>query len=199
MLLIFSWSRRPGPPPRTRGGRPSGAARRPAGVSLSKTYCASCHDVPGQRPACARLASPTVRAVRQLAKRNGGVFPSARLRRINDGRDSSRTATARCRSQGRWVGLLRGFTASAEIEKSIMIVTSTSTLEAPARRPGSNRHLGQRGRDGFLSFETAPVQDLRIRMCDAHPSPVTRTLQGQPCLELCLFERFARGLGLVLL
>ena len=59
-----------------------------SGATLFRTYCASCHG------ADARGAGPMADHLRRLppnltsfALRNGGVFPSERLRRIIDGRD----------------------------------------------------------------------------------------------------------------
>jgi mono/diheme cytochrome c family protein len=59
-----------------------------SGVTLFRTYCASCHG------ADARGAGPMADQLRRMppsltsfAVRNGGVFPSERLKRIIDGRD----------------------------------------------------------------------------------------------------------------
>ena len=59
-----------------------------SGAALFRTYCASCHG------ADARGAGPMADQLRRLppsltsfAVRNGGVFPSERLKRIIDGRD----------------------------------------------------------------------------------------------------------------
>jgi mono/diheme cytochrome c family protein len=64
---------------------PPGAAA--AGAGLFRTYCASCHGVGG------RGDGPVAGQLRQLppdlttfTKRNGGVFPSERVRQIIDGR-----------------------------------------------------------------------------------------------------------------
>jgi mono/diheme cytochrome c family protein len=59
-----------------------------AGASLFRTYCASCHgaDARGAGPVTAhlRLMPPSLTT---FALRNGGLFPSERVRRIIDGRD----------------------------------------------------------------------------------------------------------------
>jgi mono/diheme cytochrome c family protein len=59
-----------------------------SGAALFRTYCASCHGADG------RGAGPMTTQLRRLppsltsfAVRNGGVFPSERVRRIIDGRD----------------------------------------------------------------------------------------------------------------
>jgi mono/diheme cytochrome c family protein len=59
-----------------------------SGAALFRTYCASCHGTD------ARGAGPMTTQLRRLppsltsfAVRNGGVFPSERVRRIIDGRD----------------------------------------------------------------------------------------------------------------
>jgi len=64
------------------------AAGAEAGAELFRTYCASCHG------ADAHGAGPVADQLRRLppdlttfAMRNGGTFPSERLRRIIDGRD----------------------------------------------------------------------------------------------------------------
>lgn len=61
---------------------------RESGATLFRTYCASCHGTD------ARGAGPMTTQLRRLppsltsfAVRNGGVFPSERVRRIIDGRD----------------------------------------------------------------------------------------------------------------
>lgn len=61
---------------------------RESGAALFRTYCASCHGTD------ARGAGPMTTQLRRLppsltsfAVRNGGVFPSERVRRIIDGRD----------------------------------------------------------------------------------------------------------------
>ncbi|MQA30777.1 MAG: c-type cytochrome [Luteitalea sp.] len=66
----------------------AGAVNARPGPELFKTYCASCHGNEGTGN------GPLARALRhapsdltQLSKRNGGMFPGARVRRIIDGRD----------------------------------------------------------------------------------------------------------------
>jgi mono/diheme cytochrome c family protein len=58
------------------------------GPALFKTYCASCHgvDATGSGPVAPALrhAPPDLT---QLAKRNNGQFPSARVRRVIEGRE----------------------------------------------------------------------------------------------------------------
>jgi mono/diheme cytochrome c family protein len=69
--------------------QPGGAqTAAPRGSDLFRTYCASCHGVTGQGN------GPLADALRrrpsdltQIAAGNGGVFPSARVHRIVDGRD----------------------------------------------------------------------------------------------------------------
>jgi mono/diheme cytochrome c family protein len=57
-----------------------------SGVQLFKTYCASCHGPAGHGdgPVAAQLRTPPPDLTRYTA-RNGGVFPSERLRQIIDG------------------------------------------------------------------------------------------------------------------
>jgi mono/diheme cytochrome c family protein len=68
------------------GQRESSAA--PDGAELFKAYCASCHGTAatGHGP-----AAPTLRHVPPdltlLSKKNGGMFPAARVHRIIEGRD----------------------------------------------------------------------------------------------------------------
>ncbi len=58
------------------------------GGELYRTYCASCHgiDATGDGP-LARLLRHAPSDLTQLSKRNGGMFPAARVRRIVEGRD----------------------------------------------------------------------------------------------------------------
>jgi mono/diheme cytochrome c family protein len=68
------------------GSQPGAGASRDS--ELFKTYCASCHGVDafGNGPLADSLrhAPPNLTL---LAKRNGGVFPAPRVRRIIEGRD----------------------------------------------------------------------------------------------------------------
>ena len=58
------------------------------GAQLFKTWCASCHGLTAQgNGPVAPLMKHPVPDLTQLAAHNGGVFPSARIRRIVDGRD----------------------------------------------------------------------------------------------------------------
>jgi mono/diheme cytochrome c family protein len=58
------------------------------GADLYKVHCAACH---GQNGAGSGLTTPQLRHVppdlTQLSKKNGGMFPQARVRRIIEGRD----------------------------------------------------------------------------------------------------------------
>ena len=58
------------------------------GAQLFKTWCATCHGLTaqGNGPLAPVMKHP-VPDLTQIAARNGGVFPSARIRRIVDGRD----------------------------------------------------------------------------------------------------------------
>jgi len=58
------------------------------GGELFRSYCASCHgvDATGNGP-LARHLRHAPSDLTQLSKRNGGMFPTARVRRIADGRD----------------------------------------------------------------------------------------------------------------
>ena len=58
------------------------------GAELFKTWCASCHGVSadGTGPLAPQMKR-RVPDLTQIAEKNGGVFPVARLRRIIDGRD----------------------------------------------------------------------------------------------------------------
>jgi mono/diheme cytochrome c family protein len=60
------------------------------GADLFRRHCASCHGASGQGggPLASQMrTSPP--DLTQFARRNGGVFPSERVRRIIDGRDVS--------------------------------------------------------------------------------------------------------------
>jgi mono/diheme cytochrome c family protein len=59
-----------------------------AGAALFRTYCASCHgsDARGAGPVTAQLRRMPP-SLTTFALRNGGLFPSERVRRIIDGRD----------------------------------------------------------------------------------------------------------------
>ena len=63
------------------------ATAQETGARLFRTYCASCHgaDGRGAGPAAAAMRSEPPNLT-TFAKRNGGVFPSERLRQIIDGR-----------------------------------------------------------------------------------------------------------------
>lgn len=75
-----------------RPAAPAAAApARPApmtGAQLFRNYCASCHGAAGRGdgPMVSRLRKPPPDLTKYTV-RNGGVFPSERLRRIIDGRD----------------------------------------------------------------------------------------------------------------
>jgi len=58
------------------------------GAQLYKTWCATCHGLSaqGNGPLAPMMKQP-VPDLTQVAARNGGVFPSARVRRIVDGRE----------------------------------------------------------------------------------------------------------------
>jgi mono/diheme cytochrome c family protein len=58
------------------------------GEVLYRRHCAVCHGVEGQGngPAAAAMRKRPV-DLTQLARRNSGIFPEARVRRIVDGRD----------------------------------------------------------------------------------------------------------------
>jgi mono/diheme cytochrome c family protein len=58
------------------------------GAELFKTYCASCHGATGtgHGPAAVALRHEPP-DLTLLAKKNGGMFPAARVRRIVEGRD----------------------------------------------------------------------------------------------------------------
>jgi mono/diheme cytochrome c family protein len=60
----------------------------PSGEELYRTYCASCHGVnaTGNGP-MARYMRHAPPDLTQLAKKNGGMFPAARVHRIVEGRD----------------------------------------------------------------------------------------------------------------
>ena len=102
-----------------RAQAPSQNAASPAaiaeGAELFKTYCASCHgeQARGNGPLAERLrhAPPDLTT---FTARNGGVFPSARVHRIIDGRD---VASHGDREMPVWGDAFRtsraGFTADA--------------------------------------------------------------------------------------
>lgn len=58
------------------------------GAELFRTYCASCHGTTatGRGPATGSLRH-TPPDITLLSKKNGGLFPAARVRRIIEGRD----------------------------------------------------------------------------------------------------------------
>jgi mono/diheme cytochrome c family protein len=60
-----------------------------SGAGLFRTYCASCHgtDGRGAGPMATQLRQPPP-SLTSFALRNGGLFPSERVRRIIDGRDT---------------------------------------------------------------------------------------------------------------
>lgn len=63
-------------------------ALRNEGAQIFKTWCASCHGLTGQgngplAPMLTRVAPDLT----MIASNNGGMFPTARMRRIIDGRD----------------------------------------------------------------------------------------------------------------
>lgn len=61
---------------------------RPDGAQLFKTWCASCHGLTaqGNGPLAPIMKAP-VPDLTQIADKNGGLFPSARVARIVDGRE----------------------------------------------------------------------------------------------------------------
>ena len=71
-----------------RAAGPLGGTAPPSGADLYKIHCAACHGVNG---AGSGPMTPQLRHVppdlTQLSRRNGGVFPRARVRRIVEGRD----------------------------------------------------------------------------------------------------------------
>ena len=60
----------------------------PNGADLYRTHCASCHgrEGRGNGPVAASMRKPPP-DLTQLSRRNGGLFPEARIRRIVDGRE----------------------------------------------------------------------------------------------------------------
>lgn len=70
--------------------RQSGQAP-PAGASLFKSYCASCHGASGRGDGpVAELFRKPPPDLTQIAKRHNGVFPREKVFRIIDGRDPIR-------------------------------------------------------------------------------------------------------------
>lgn len=72
--------------------RPSGTGvgdpGREDGAQLYKTWCATCHGRTGQGDGVlAPMMKKIVPDLTGIAARNGGVFPTAHVRRIIDGRD----------------------------------------------------------------------------------------------------------------
>ncbi|MGE3177110.1 MAG: cytochrome c [Vicinamibacterales bacterium] len=68
------------------GGGQSGAVV--DGSQLFKTWCASCHGLAAQgNGPLAPALKVSVPDLTDIAAKNGGMFPSARVRRIIDGRD----------------------------------------------------------------------------------------------------------------
>ena len=58
------------------------------GAELFKTHCASCHGLDGTgNGRLAQFLRHRPSDLTQLSKRNGGMFPTARVRRIVEGRD----------------------------------------------------------------------------------------------------------------
>ncbi len=68
--------------------RDESAQERPDGAQLFKTWCASCHGLTaqGNGPLAPILKAP-VPDLTLIAGQNGGLFPSARVARIVDGRE----------------------------------------------------------------------------------------------------------------
>jgi mono/diheme cytochrome c family protein len=68
--------------------RPVAAASGPDGAELFTTYCASCHGAEGlgNGPVAHALRHAPANLT-ELARKNGGIFPMARVRRIIEGRD----------------------------------------------------------------------------------------------------------------
>ena len=68
-------------------GQPPSSSPDAPGAQLFRTYCASCHGVTGagNGPVAEELRKPVPDLTKYTA-RNGGVFPSERLRQIIDGR-----------------------------------------------------------------------------------------------------------------
>ncbi len=61
---------------------------RPDGAQLFKTWCASCHGLTAQgNGPLAAIMKAQVPDLTQIADKNGGLFPSARVARIVDGRE----------------------------------------------------------------------------------------------------------------
>jgi mono/diheme cytochrome c family protein len=64
------------------------ATTRPGGAELFKTHCASCHGVEGTgNGPMAHTLRHEPADLTLIAKRNGGMFPTARVNRIVAGRD----------------------------------------------------------------------------------------------------------------
>lgn len=60
----------------------------PDGAAIFKTWCASCHGMTGQgHGALAPMLTRVPPDLTLIAARNGGTFPTARIRRIVDGRE----------------------------------------------------------------------------------------------------------------
>ena len=71
-----------------KGSQPSAAEKAPDGAALFKVWCASCHGITanGTGPLAPQMRR-RVPDLTQIAEKNGGLFPVARVRRIIDGRD----------------------------------------------------------------------------------------------------------------
>lgn len=71
------------------GARPATNALSAAdGADLFKTHCASCHGLDGTGSGrLAQFLRHKPSDLTQLSRRNGGMFPAARVRRIVEGRD----------------------------------------------------------------------------------------------------------------
>ena len=84
--LSFASAWAPAPDAQARGG--GAEPVRTDGAQLFKTWCASCHGLTGQgNGALAPMLKQAVPDLTQLAAKNGGVYPTARIRRIVDGRE----------------------------------------------------------------------------------------------------------------
>jgi len=77
-----------GPAGRAQNGPRPNQTASPDGAALFRTWCASCHGVTAQgNGALAPMLRRVPPDLTLIAGKNGGMFPTARIRRIVDGRE----------------------------------------------------------------------------------------------------------------
>lgn len=84
-LCVSLWSATPS---HGQVGKPREPAAAPDGAQLYRTWCASCHGLTGQgNGPLAPMLKRMPPDLTVIASRNSGIFPTARIRRVVDGRE----------------------------------------------------------------------------------------------------------------